>query len=114
MEITLYRFNLLLALQGRHNLYMPKKVSEGEKRVPLNCLVAPATRNTITRLRGNRSQGELVDDAIANLAKSPAVAPEELCRRLEVHAASVTGVRSHSLHSGTRPIEGCGECEKLK
>lgn len=49
---------------------MPKVVSEDEKRVKLNCLIAPATRKVIEEMRveSGESQGEVVDRAVALLA----------------------------------------------
>ena len=44
---------------------MPKRVSEDERRVPLNCLVLPETRRWLRGQGG--SQGELVDRAVAAL-----------------------------------------------
>ncbi len=48
---------------------MPKRVDSGELRVPLNCLIAPATKTAITGLQNDtgESQGEIVDRAIALL-----------------------------------------------
>lgn len=47
------------------SLDMPKKVAPEDRRVPLNCLVAPATRKRIEELSVNgRSQGEVVDAAV--------------------------------------------------
>ena len=47
---------------------MPKKVADSDKRVPLNCLIAPETRNAINRLRGLLSQGEYVDSVVCGVA----------------------------------------------
>jgi len=58
---------------------MPKRVPEGAKRVPLNCLISPETKRLLEKLRERtRSQGEIVDQAVAawaelgrTLARSP-------------------------------------------
>lgn len=46
---------------------MPKRVADGEKRVALNCLVLPETRDWLKGAKEHGSQGELVDRAVANL-----------------------------------------------
>jgi len=49
---------------------MPKRVAEDEKRVPLNCLVSPETKRLLKKLRERtRSQGEIVDQAVAAWAE---------------------------------------------
>lgn len=49
---------------------MPKRVAPEERRVALNCLIRPATRNAITQVVGEtgESQGEVVDRAVLLLA----------------------------------------------
>jgi hypothetical protein len=42
---------------------MPKRVSEEVRRIPLNCLIAPATREILKRM--DCSQGEAVDRCVA-------------------------------------------------
>ena len=47
---------------------MPKRIPESEKRVPLNCLVPPATMAVIKALAvGGYSQGDVVANGIAAL-----------------------------------------------
>lgn len=41
---------------------MPKRVPEGAKRVPLNCLISPETKETLKKMGG--SQGVAVDRAV--------------------------------------------------
>jgi len=49
---------------------MPKKVPPEDRRVPLNCLVAPATRKRIEKLTTKRrSQGQVVDAAVERFVK---------------------------------------------
>lgn len=53
-----------------YNLYMSKTKAVEVKRVPLNCLVSPATRAAIVDLVKTEggSQGEIIDRAVALLA----------------------------------------------
>lgn len=59
---------------------MPKVITEDEKRVKLNCLIAPATRTAIAGLQveHKESQGEIVDRAILLLAYGEEIAPVRL------------------------------------
>lgn len=51
---------------------MSKRIPVEAKRVPLNCLVAPITRQRIERLcEAGMSQGEIVDLGVGMLAREP-------------------------------------------
>lgn len=53
---------------------MPKRVSEDVRRVPLNCLVLPETRDWLRAQNG--SQGEMVDAAVRCLMAGAQMQPQ--------------------------------------
>lgn len=88
---------------------MPKRIKEEEKRVALNCLVSPATRNAITQIVGEtkESQGEIVDRAVALLAFGEEIerAPKAVADHVERESCNSRTGRSHSR---VRELRTCG------
>lgn len=54
---------------------MPKQIPENAKRVPLNCLIRPDTKQEIQeRAINGKSQGEVIDEAISALYRETGTA----------------------------------------
>lgn len=89
---------------------MPKRVPDGSKRVALNCLVLPETRDYLRSAPG--SQGAVVDRAVAALKTQDAQArvmavtgdPWQVAMLVSPVHVEVTDVKldSNSLHMKTR------------
>lgn len=86
-----------------------------EKRVALNCLVSPATRNAITQMVGEtkESQGEIVDRAVALLAFGEAIDPKLPVYKKRITRGGIETVEredpyTHPPSRGIRPKGGEG------